>query len=91
MKIMMLILYWHAKKRKDKLLLNRTELMATNSEIALWSVLTITGMSSALFALLLPPQIGIFAGFIYFNLPISMNLVAFIYKKKIRKLKDATE
>lgn len=84
--LVMLILHQHAIKLKDKLKLNKLEMVVTNSELAFWSVLCLTGLASGLFALIMPAKIAIFAGFFYFNLPISMNIVAFSYAKKIRKL-----
>lgn len=35
---------------------------------AIWTVMAATGLASALWAMLLPPRIGIFAGFVYFVL-----------------------
>ena len=62
------------------------EITITNGETVLWAILAITGFSSGVFAWVMPPKIGIFAGFIYFNLPISMNVTAFQLSRKVKKL-----
>ena len=84
--LMMLLLQWHSLRFKNTLALNKMEITITNGETVLWAILAITGFSSGVFAWVMPPKIGIFAGFIYFNLPISMNVTAFQLSRKVKKL-----
>ncbi len=48
----------------------------------LYAVLSVTGFASALFALIMPNDIGIFAGFFYTTLPITMPITANKLKKR---------
>lgn len=85
--LLMALLNLRALKLKDSLQLRKFELVVTQMEVAIWMVLTVTGVLSGLFAALFPEPLGAYAGFVYFNLPISMNLVVFIYRRKARRLK----
>jgi hypothetical protein len=44
-------------------------------------------MTSALFAWLVPPALGVWAGFIYMTLPISMSVAGIHYGRKVRALR----
>jgi hypothetical protein len=46
-----------------------------------------TGVVSALWAVVLPAEIGMFAGFWYMTLPLTMPLMAVRYEKKAEALK----
>lgn len=83
----MALLNLRALKLKGSLHLKKFELVVTQMEVAIWLVLTVTGVLSGLFAALFPEPLAAYAGFVYFNLPISMNLVVFIYRRKARRLK----
>jgi hypothetical protein len=83
--ILMAWLNYRTIAKRKILLLNEIELMITKQEILLWLILGITGFSSALFALIFPPRIAIYAGFVYFSLPFTMNFVALYYAKKIKR------
>ena len=76
---------------KDKLKLNKLELLVTKQEVYLWTNLALTGLSSGLFALLFPPWMAIYAGFFYFSLPFTMNFTAFYFNRKIKKLRNNIE
>jgi len=70
------LLYRHALQLKGELVLSELEQKKTRSEMILYAVLSLTGFTSALFALIMPEGIGIFAGFFYTTLPITMPLTA---------------
>lgn len=72
---------------KVALRLNRLELFLTKQEVYQWTFLSLTGLASGLFALLLPPIIGIYAGFIYFSLPFTINISAFFFRRNAKKIK----
>lgn len=92
--VLMGLLYYRVKKLKKQLSLNRLEILITNQEIALWLILAATGFISGFFALIFPPPIAVYAGFVYFSLPISMNVTAFYYNRRAKILEaklDAKE
>jgi uncharacterized membrane protein len=86
--LMMLLLQWYSMHKKKELRLNAMELTVTRGEIVFWAILSLTGFLSAMFAWLMPVRIGIFAGFIYFNLPVSMNLAAFRLMQNVKKTQE---
>ncbi len=86
MAALMALLFLRPLKLKEELELNDLEMIMTKQEITLWAVLSLTGLVSGLFALLLPPRVAIYAGFVYFNLPLSMNFAAFYYQRKAKKM-----
>src|SRR5210317_30959 len=73
----MLLLHWHSLRLRNSLSLNNIEVVVMRGEINLWAILAITGFCSGLFAAIMPDRIAIYAGFFYFNLPITMNLAAY--------------
>lgn len=85
---LMALLYMRAKRAKEILKLNKLELLLTNMQISLWMTMALTGLVSALFAVVMPRQIAGFAGFIYASLGISMFYVGSRYDKKIRSLEN---
>jgi len=85
--LMMLLLHWMSEYSKNKLALNELELVVTKGEIIMWAILAITGFCSGLFAWLMPPHLAIYAGFFYFNLPVSMNLAAYYMSRKVKRLR----
>jgi len=84
---LMMLLFNRPRQLKDQLKLNKLENFLTKQEVTLWAVLSLTGLISGIFALLLPPRIAIYAGFIYFSLPFSMNITAFYFQRKAKNLK----
>jgi uncharacterized membrane protein len=85
--MMFAFLYIHALRVADQLKLNELERLRTREDI--WSsvILAGTGFASAIFAWVMPIKIGIFAGFIYMNLPVMLPILAVLYERKIKKLK----
>lgn len=81
------LLHSHAKSKKE-LLLTKIETIITKSEIAIFYTLASTGLLSACLAWLMPPQVAALAGMIYMVLPIVMPIIAKIYAKKVKLLKE---
>lgn len=84
--IMFVLLYFHAYKIKDQLLLNVREKIETEGNVTSFLVQAATGLMSACFAWLMPASIGIFAGFVYVLLPVFMPMVGYYYAKKTENL-----
>ena len=80
------LLYYRALRAADPLRLNSLERLKTRGEIASFGILAATGLASCLWAALLPYRWGVWAGFWYMTLPVSMSLVAVIYDRKARTL-----
>lgn len=83
----MMLLHLRARKIKNVLQLNEMELLITHKEIMIWFILSLTGFASAFIALVFPIHIAMFAGFAYFNLPVSIHLAVRYFLKKEKKLK----
>jgi uncharacterized membrane protein len=83
---MMLLLYVRARSAAESLRLDALERTRTAEEIAGWTVIAVTGLVSALFARVMPPRIGVFAGFAYATLAVSMTLVSILYDKKASRV-----
>ncbi|KAA3656961.1 MAG: DUF1211 domain-containing protein [Calditrichaeota bacterium] len=86
--MMILLLYRHALQLKDALELNALEHLQTRSEIVFYAIQAGTGIASVLIAWLAPPQIGVFAGFAYSTLAISLSFTATRFAKKEKMLLD---
>lgn len=88
---MLAILNLRALKVGDQLLLNEVERVRTRQQIALNGVLGVTGAASGLFAVLMPGNIAIWAGFFYMTLAATMPLTATRYERKVAALQKAVE
>lgn len=80
------MLFLHVYKMKEKLFLNQNEEILTKYEIVSWFVMASTALVSALFAVIMPLNIGVFAGFVYILLAILMPIISIYYSKQIIKL-----
>lgn len=69
---MIVLLYWRALHKREALGLDAYEIQQTKTTIVMYSIAGGTGIASALWAGLMPPKIGIYAGFIYFSLCFTM-------------------
>ncbi len=76
------LLYRHAGSAADALGLDAAERVMTEHQSVVWTVQAATGLASAAFAGLLPTVIGIWAGFIYCTLPVTMTMIAKRYVEK---------
>ncbi len=84
---MLALLYLRALEAAPALRLNAVETLRTQQEIALHAVLAVTGVVSALSAGLLPPHLGVWAGFVYMTLPLTMPVVAVRYAARVARAK----
>jgi uncharacterized membrane protein len=84
------LLYVRAIRAADYLALNSLERLKTREDMVSFGVLATTGLVSSIWAALLPAQWGIWAGFCYCTLPISMPLIAIAYDRKARRLESAS-
>jgi len=66
--------------------LNMIERVRTRQQVIQNLILVGTGIASAIWALAMPPQIGVYAGFLYMLLPVSMPLLTRKYNRQVEKL-----
>ena len=83
------LLYLRARSAADDLSLSAAERVMTDQQITSWGINAATGLASAAFAGLLPIQLGIWAGFVYCTLPVTMPRVAIRYARKLQEVKAA--
>jgi uncharacterized membrane protein len=86
---MLALLYARALRAGVELRLDKLERLRTRQELVSHAVLAGTGLVSALVAAVLPTRLGVWAGFIYTTLPITMPLVAMRYRRQAARLNPA--
>lgn len=84
-------LFLQSKKLKNELILDTKEILLTKYEISSWFIMGTTALLSAIFALIMPIHIGVFAGFVYSLLPIAMPAVSIHYSKLIENERELNE
>ena len=82
------VLHAHAL-REPLLRLDAPERLLTRQKIVMFAVMGGTGPASALFAGLMPARIGIFAGFFYLTLPLTMPLLSVWHARKPKSRAEA--
>jgi len=87
MALMMSLLYRRAVRCADELRLDAVELLRAREEMVSFAAMAGTAMVSALFAWLMPLQVGVWAGFIYCALPVILPLVSVRYSRQVARLK----
>ncbi len=80
----LVLLYLHALRLTPVLLLDERERIKTTAVIAVWTVMTLTGGTSAIFAWATPLHISVYAGFVYFSLAVTMPVTAVFYERKLK-------
>lgn len=80
------ILFLYAYKKRNLLHLSDIENILTEYEYKSWFVMGTTALLSAVFAVIMPLRIAVFAGFFYILLPILMPIIAIYFNKKIEKI-----
>ena len=80
------ILFLYAYKKKIFLHLDDVEIILTKYEFVSWFTMGSTALLSALFALVMPITVSVFAGFVYILLPILMPSISIHYSKKVNKI-----
>lgn len=88
---MLLLLHLRVLKVGAILDLDEVERLRTRYGVTQNLVLALTGIASALWAIALPYQVGIYAGFLYMTLPITMPLLAIKYAKRIDEIQNPEE
>jgi uncharacterized membrane protein len=88
---LMALLYRRAKAAQQMLKLNQLELVLTDAEIVTWSIMSLTGLVSALFAITMPLKMSAFAGFIYMTLPVTIPYISIHYDRKAKSLLAETD
>ncbi len=83
---MMALLYARVLKQRNQLALDRMEQLRTIQGFHMFLVQTLVGIASALWAFLLPPHLGVYAGFLYLILPVALPLLGKSYNRKVQKL-----
>lgn len=81
------LLHVRSLKMRERLVLDDVEVLLTRKEIFAALVVGGTALASAAFAGLLPTRLGIWAGFAYVTLPITMPWLAVRYERKVRLLR----
>jgi uncharacterized membrane protein len=76
-------------KAAEGLGLDAIERLRTDEEICGWLTMAFTGVVSALVAWIAPPRIGIWAGFVYTTLAVSMPWIAVHHERKVKRLQRA--
>ncbi len=80
------LLHVRVLKATASLDLNLVEQIRTRQQITQNLTLGATGIASAIWALAMPPQLGVYAGFLYMILPVSMPFLTRVYIRRIEKL-----
>jgi uncharacterized membrane protein len=80
------LLYLRALRKKTELQLNDLEVHKTKMEIASLTVVSITGLVSAVLALILPGNLGAFSVTLYITIPITMILVGRYYNSREKRI-----
>ncbi len=85
---MLALLYLRALKAGDALRLDGLERLRTRQDIDRHGLLALTGLVSALWAGLTPPWLGVWAGFVYMTLPVTMPLMAIRQRRAVERLRE---
>jgi uncharacterized membrane protein len=83
----LLALLYYRALREEQLRLSEIERLRTRHEITSHLVLATTGLASALVAAVLPPKLGVWAGFVYMTLNITMPVTATRHARQIDRLR----
>lgn len=76
------LLYCRALVKREELALDAYEIAETQAEVVMSTLVAATAVVSALFAWLMPPQIGVYAGFIYMSLAATVPVAAIYFAKR---------
>ncbi|MEM8814438.1 MAG: TMEM175 family protein [Pseudomonadota bacterium] len=84
--IAMLLLYWHAWRRRDALELNEVERLTTRSDMLSWCILAAVGSLAVLMGLFAPRSMATMPGWAYLLLPVLMPLHGVTSSRRLRRL-----
>ncbi|MDQ8184385.1 TMEM175 family protein [Pelagicoccus sp. SDUM812002] len=85
------LLFYRALRSSEELMLDGEEILQTKSGIAAWLSQSIIGLVSTLWALFLPTQLGVMAGFAYFLIPITMMVSGRYFGSRIKAVRSNKE
>jgi uncharacterized membrane protein len=80
------LMYWHALKKREELELDDREVLLTRWTILEHCLVALAGVLSILFALSSGPRLSIYAGFVYFLIPVFMTIHGMKFGDAMRKL-----
>lgn len=83
---MLALLHARGLKAGVDLGLDEVERLRTRQEIVMNMVLAGTGVASAIWAVMLPSPVAVYAGFLYMTLPVTMPLLAVRYSRRADSL-----
>ena len=86
---MLALLHLRGLKAGDELGLDDVERLRTRQEIVMNLVLGGTGVASAIWAVVMPPPVAVYAGFLYMTLPMTMPLLATGFSRQAKALGGA--
>lgn len=78
-------LFWMGLVKREELKLDTYEIIRTKESVVIWSIQATVGLFSALWALLLPSWLGVYAGFLFFILPIAMPICGVRFGKLAKR------
>jgi hypothetical protein len=87
----LLALLYYRALRTEQLRLNAIERLRTRHEITSHLVLAATGLASALVAAVFPAKVGVWAGFVYMTLNITMPIAATRHSRQIDRLREQSK
>jgi uncharacterized membrane protein len=85
-----LLLYWHAWRRREELELNDVERYVTRSEIGSWSILIGVGVLAILMGLFAPRSMLTMPGWAYTLLPVIMPAYGMLHSRRLARLRNQT-
>jgi uncharacterized membrane protein len=80
------LLYYRTLRMADRLALDPLERLRTRQQITSFGVMAVTGFVSCLWAGLLPHWLGVWSGFWYCTLPVSMPILAIVHERQAKKI-----
>jgi len=84
---MLALLHLRGLRAGAALRLDASERLLTRQAIAVNLLLGGTGLASALFALVMPVRVGVWAGFFYMTLPVTMTVLSIAHARRQRRLR----
>ncbi|SVB00303.1 uncharacterized protein METZ01_LOCUS153157 [marine metagenome] len=75
------LLFYQGWIKSEILSLNKQEKVDTKIGITSWAICSITGLIAIFFSAVTPPYIGVFSGFIYSTLPMTVSFSIYRIKK----------
>jgi hypothetical protein len=84
--ILLSLLFYRGYKLRDSLDLNAVEILMTKYDMTSWGIMALTALLSAMFAIVAPLKLAVFAGFLYTTLPFTMPTISIYFSRRIDAL-----